>query len=189
MTRVVSGTTSLLTGPSPTVTLTRVQSGVGALIVRAACAESVGDVRIGCAYQLRDGTTSLVQRTSGLATAPHAGARPVIRASRERFETLTVDLAQVRELRRMAVYLYAESHQPLMWSGTLIIETFGRSRIQIPLDRPRSSGVLVALTVYAVDGELVLRNENLLVAGSIRAAALAVGYDRITWVDDTMPLT
>ncbi len=185
---MVSGTTSLLTGPSPTVTLTRVQSGVGALIVQAACAETVGDVRIGCAYQLRDGTTSLVQRTSGLPTAPHAGGRPVIRAGRERFETLTVDLAQVRELRRMAVYLYSESHQPLSWGGTVTTETFGRSRIQIPLDRPRSGGVLVALTVYNLNGELVLRNENLLVPGPIRAAALAFGYDRITWVDDNTPL-
>lgn len=187
--RVVSGTTSLLTGPSPTVTLTRVQSGVGALSIQAACADTVGDVRIGCAYELRDGTTSLVRRTGGPTTAPAIGARPVIRASRERFETLTLDLIQVRELRRMAVYLYSESNQPLDWSGTVTIETFGRSQIQIPLARPRSGGVLLSLSVYAVEGELVLRNEDILVAGSIRAAALTLGYDRISWLDDNTPLT
>lgn len=157
--------------------------------LQAACAETVGDIRIGCAYELQDGTTSLVQRTGAPATAPPSGGRPVIRTSRERFETLTVDLAQVRDLRRMVVYLYSETHQPITWSGTVTIETFGRSRIEIPLGQPRSDGVLVALSVYNVRGELVLRNEGLLVRGSVRAAALAFGYDRISWVDDFTPLT
>lgn len=165
------------------------QSGVGALRIQAACAETVGDLRMGCAYELRDGTTSLVQRARGPATAPPSGSRPVIRTSRERFETLTVDLAQVRDLRRLAVYLFSESRQPLAWSGTVTVETFGRSRIEIPLDRPPSAGVLLALSVYNVRGELVLRAEDLLVPGSARAAALALGYDRISWFDEDTPLT
>lgn len=48
--------------------------------------------------------------------------------------------------------------------------------------------MLVPLSIYDVDGEIVLRNEGIVVDGPVRAAALAFGFDRITWVDDHTPL-
>ena len=104
---------------------------------------------------------------------------------------ITVDLVQVRRLSRMVVYAYSGSGQPVQWGGTLVVEMLAGTRVQIPLDRPAGapgSGVLVPLSIYAVDGELVLRNEGALVDGPVRAAALAFGFDRIMWVDDHTPL-
>lgn len=183
----------LLTPAAPTVTLTRLQSGAGALAVTLAASREVGDVHLGCAYRLVDGPTgpgvsSLVEAGSGLLVAPPGSRRPVLRADPRSGGTLTVDLAQVTRLDRLVVYLRSPSHQTLRWGGTLTVETLGGGRLRMPLDRPTSGGVLVVLSVYAVDGELVLRHEDALVDGSVRAAALAFGFDTITWVDDDTPL-
>jgi hypothetical protein len=95
----------------------------------------------------------------------------------------------VRDLRRMVVYVYSETHQSMTWSGSVRIETFGRLRIEIPLGHPRPAAVLVALSVYNLCGELQLRNEDLRVPGTVRAAALAFGFYRISWADQPPPLT
>lgn len=178
----------MLDADQPTVTLTRIQSGVGALTLSAACSAAVGDVRLGCAYQLAGDRSSLVQAAIELTQAPAATRRPVIVAGRDRFETLTLDLAQVHDLERVVVYLYSASGQTLNWGGTLVIETFAGARVEVPISRPASGGTLVALSVYNVDGEFVLRNEDTLIGGPVRAAAAAFGFDRISWLDDHTPL-
>ena len=61
--------------------------------------------------------------------------------------------------------------------------------MDVPLDRDPSGGVLVALSVYNVGGQLVLRSERQLVPGTLRDACLAFGFERITWVDPFTPLT
>ncbi|MDX6205245.1 MAG: hypothetical protein QOF39_1302, partial [Frankiales bacterium] len=50
--RVKAGSATVLTAKAPTVTLTRVQSGVGSLVIEAACSPAVGDLRLGAAYEL-----------------------------------------------------------------------------------------------------------------------------------------
>jgi hypothetical protein len=63
--------------------------------------------------------------------------------------------------------------------------------LEVPLDAasgPHPAGVLVALSVLAVDGELVLRAENELVPGALRDACTAHGFEEITWVDTQTPL-
>ena len=187
--RTRRGTATVLNAATPTVTLTRIQSGVGALTISAACSDAVGDIRLGCAYQLIGDRSSVIQRASGLTEAPVGTRRPVMAATKDRFETLTIDLAQVRDLERFVVYLYSESGQPLRWGGTLVVETFAPARIEVPLAAPESTGVLVALSGYNVDGELVLRNEDTVVDGPVRAATAAFGFDRISWLDDHTPLT
>ena len=177
-----------LTPKAPTVTLTRLQSGVGVLQVEAACGEAVGDVRIGCAYQLTSGVTSVVQRTSGVSLAPPGSTRPVVVARRGQFEELLVDLAQVRDLERLVVYLYSESDAALRWGGTLVVTTFGQAEIRLALDRAQSTGVMVAMSVYNIGGELVLRREDAEVEASIREACVAFGFDRISWLDSRTPL-
>jgi hypothetical protein len=189
----------LLSARQPTVTLTRVQSGVGRLTVRAATAVGDGDLRLGCAYRLRSGSSSLVQAVTQVTVAPPGSRRPVIRATRERFEELHVDLRQVGELDRMVVYLFSQydalrTSPPgvsarVPWAGVLSTETFAGTRVDVPLRRDPAPGVLVALSIYNVDGELVLRAENQLLPGSVRDAVQAFGFDTITWIDPTTPLT
>ncbi|MDX6202749.1 MAG: hypothetical protein QOJ83_2249 [Frankiales bacterium] len=186
--RVRAGTATVLTAKAPTVTLTRVQSGVGSLLIEAACSPAVGDLRLGAAYQLGSGPTSVVQRESGVTTAPPGSRRPVIIGQRGQFEKLTVDLVQVRDLARFVVYAYSASGGVLNWGGTLVLTTFGQSRIEMPLDRTPSPGVFVLASVFVVDGEMVIRWENEEIAGTVRDAALAYGFDKITWLDTRTPL-
>ncbi|MDQ1481933.1 MAG: hypothetical protein QOF35_9 [Actinomycetota bacterium] len=182
------GPPTFLTAKSPVVTLTRVQSGVGALTFQAARSETVGDLRLGCAYQLVSGESSVIHHGGGLDVAPPNSRRPVIMANGERFGGLTVDLAQNRNLQRLLVYAYSESAATLSWDGTLVVQTYGGARIEVPLTRKPSAGVLVALSLYNVDGELVLRAEDAMINGSVREATAAFGFDRIGWLDDHTPL-
>lgn len=196
--RVTGDVPVVLTAERPTVTLTRVQSGVGRLTITAATSVGDGDLRLGCAYRLRSGSSSLVQAVSQVTVAPPASRRPVVRATRERFEELHVDLRQVDQLDRMVVYLFsiydATRVKPpgtkamVPWAGVLSTDTFAGSRIDVPLRRDPGPGVFVVLSLYNVDGELVLRAENELLAGSVRDAVQAFGFDTITWIDPTTPL-
>ncbi|MBC7679651.1 MAG: hypothetical protein H7233_11780, partial [Pseudorhodobacter sp.] len=115
--RVLAGRAEVLTPRAPTVTLTRVQSGVGALVVEAACSDAVGDLRLAAAYRLADGTTGLLRHTDGATTVPATGARPILLAQRHGFERLVVDLHRVRDLDRLVVLAFSASGGPLAWGG------------------------------------------------------------------------
>jgi uncharacterized protein involved in tellurium resistance len=182
--RVRAGSRTILTVTEPTVTLTRVQSGLGALRFEAAWSAEVGDLRLGCAYQLRSGRSSTVQLTGGSRLAPPKSRRPVIVASHDRYEQLAVDLRQCRELARLIVYAFSESRADLRWGGTLITTTFGGARIELPLDTLQGGDVAVLMSMYNVHGEFVLRAEMQTLYGGVREAARAYGYERITWLDD-----
>jgi uncharacterized protein involved in tellurium resistance len=171
------------------VTLTRVQSGVGALTLQATLSDQVGDLRLGCAYQLASGHSSVIQHAGGLDVAPPQSRRPVIIASREPLETLTIDLAQSREVERLIVYAYSESGTTLSWDGALVIQTYGGARVEVPMRHDRSAGVMVPLSLYNIDGELVLRAEYFFAGGTIREATAAFGFERISWLDDHTPLS
>jgi uncharacterized protein involved in tellurium resistance len=185
--RVRAGEQHLLDLKQPTVTLTRVQSGIGQLGIEAVCSADVGDLRLGAAYQLRGGPTSTVQYTGGNRFAT-SSRRPVIVAGREEYEHLRVDLRQVRELERLAVYAFSESRAELRWGGTLVVTTFGGARIELPLETLYAGKVAVLTSIYNLDGELVIRAEMETITGDVREAARAYGYDRITWRDDRSPV-
>jgi uncharacterized protein involved in tellurium resistance len=171
----------------PTVTLTRVQSGIGQLQIEAICSPAVGDLRLGAAYQLHDGTSSTVQYTGGNRFAP-SSRRPVIVAGRDEYEHLRIDLRRTRELERVAVYAFSEARADLAWGGTLVISTFGGGRIDLPLESLYTGKVAVLISIYNLDGEFVIRAEMETIAGDVREAARAYGYDRITWRDDRSPV-
>ena len=179
---------TVLTPKDPTVTLTRIQSGVGILTFEAACSPAVGDLRLGCAYQLRSGVSSVVQYVSGVTTAPPKSSRPVLVAEHVRFERLLVDLVQSRQLERLILYAFSESGAQLNWGGTLVVTTFGGARVELPLDRPPSAQVNVMMSVYNIDGEFVLRAEMEQFPGNVRDAVSAYGFDRISWLDARTPL-
>lgn len=186
--RIRPGTPTVLTVSQPTATLTRAQSGVGALTVEAACSSAVGDLRLGCAYQLRSGESSVVQHVSGVSTAPAHTTRPVIIGGRGQYERLTIDLVQVRNIARMVVYAFSESGAVLQWGGTLVLTTFGQARIELPMDRAPVDRVVVLLSLYVVDGEIVVRAESEEIPGTVRDAVLAYGFDQVTWLDARTPL-
>ncbi len=186
--RIAAGHQQLLTITTPTVTLTRVQSGIGDLEIEAVCSPEVGDLRLGAAYQLATGETSTVQYAGGNRFAPATGRRPVILAGRDEYEHLRIDLRQVRRLERLAVYAFSESRAPLTWGGTLVVTTFGGARIELPLEGLYQGTVAVLMSIYDLDGELVIRAEMETISGDVREAARAYGYDRITWRDDRHPV-
>jgi uncharacterized protein involved in tellurium resistance len=187
--RVRAGTPVVLSPGAPTVTLTRLQSGIGTLTVEAACSPVVGDLRLGCAWELRSGLSSVVQASTGVRTAPPRANRPVIVGDRSDFERLRIDLRQARELNRLIVYAFSESGATLNWGGTLVVTTFGGARIELPLDRPPAASVQVLLSIYPVDGEFVLRAEMEQFAGpSIRPAVDAYDFYRVAWLDPRTPL-
>ena len=186
--RTGKGSPTILTAQKPVVTLTRVQSGVGALILQAAHSDLVGDLRLGCAYQLVSGQSSVIHNAGGLSTAPAGSQRPVIIASSEPFEALTIDLAQSRQVERLIVCAYSESGTSLDWDGALIVQTYGGDRVEVPLRSDPAPGVMVPLSLYNIDGEFVLRAEQFFIEGSLREATAAFGFERITWLDDHTPL-
>jgi uncharacterized protein involved in tellurium resistance len=186
--RAPSGRQTILTPLAPTVTLNRLQSGIGTLVVEAACSVEVGDLRLGCAYQLRSGHSSTVQHTGGSRFGPADTRRPVILAQREQYERINLDLRQSRELERLAVYAFSETGQALAWGGTLVVATLGGAKVELPLDLPPGGDVAMLISLYNVAGEFVIRSEMEQFTGSIRDACRAYGYDRITWLDDRTPV-
>lgn len=170
------------------MTLTRLQSGIGTLTIEAAASDAVGDLRLGCAYELASGLQMTMQMTQGSRLAPPHAKRPILLGSRDRFEKIALDLRQCRELRRLVVYAFSESRQPLQWGGTLVVTTFGGGRVEVPLESLQGGSVAVLLSIYQVRGEFVLRAEMQTLYGDVREASRAYGYDEITWLDDRTPV-
>ncbi|SDJ53730.1 Uncharacterized protein involved in tellurium resistance [Frankineae bacterium MT45] len=192
--RVASGSRMILSVKAPTVTLTRLQSGVGSLRFEAASSSSVGDLRLGCAYQLRDGHASTAQHAQGNRYGPKSSKRPVVITARNEFEEISLDLRQNHSLERLLIYAFSESGAyagsvtPLNWGGTFVVTTFGGARIEVPIDLAPSTGTLAVMSLYNIGGEFVLRAEMELISGPIREACKAYGYDRISWLDDHSPV-
>ncbi|WP_328339730.1 hypothetical protein [Micromonospora sp. NBC_00421] len=180
--RTRTGTT-VLDAATPTVTLTRLQSGIGALVIGMLRPDGVGDLRLGCAYQLRTGQSSTVQNAGDQALVAGNPAVPVIVKGAGRDEQLSLDLRRCRDIDRLIVYAFSERDIELCWGGVLVVSTFGGARIELPLDAEPSRGVRVVLSLYRVGGEFVLRNEMETIDGQVRDACLAYGFDRITWID------
>ena len=187
--RTSHGVPTILNVRSPTVTLTRVQSGVGALTFEAVAAPGVGDLRLGSAYQLRSGRSSTLQHHAGRRFAPPGETRrPLLLAARGQFERISLDLRQVTDLERCVVYGFSGDGRELRWGGTLVVTTFGGDRIEMPMEMVPSTAVAVLGSVYNIGGQLVLRSEMDLIGRTIREACRGYGFDRITWLDDVTPV-
>jgi len=193
--RVVVGRPTLLSRENPTVALTRVQSGVGVLRITARVSRTIGDLRLAAFCALTTPDTSadptavdvtLLDHNRGMTVAPTGSRRPVVQALDQGF---LVDLRQVTRVRRLVVLAFSPTASALAWSGALRVETIGGARVDVPLEHEQGVGSLVALSVVDVAGELVLRAERELVAGALREAGAAYGFDTLTWVDKWTPLT
>jgi uncharacterized protein involved in tellurium resistance len=187
--RASSSSPTRLTAAEPTVTLTRVQSGTGALEVVLTRAAAAGDLSMGCVFQTTEGTEAVVQSVGDVTTGP-AGARlPLVRwKAQADGEIVHGDLRQVTGLRRALLYGFSPAVSVLTWQGALVITTFGGARIEVPIDHAPFSGTLALLTIYNVDGELVLRSEMGEHHGPPEMAAHAFDY-QVPWLDGRRPLT
>jgi hypothetical protein len=171
--RTLGSAATVLSPRRPSVQLTRLQSGIGALTFEAAWSPDEGFV-LGCAYQLDSGWSSVLRQgeTFGpLVMDRHAG-----------HQRLRLDLLHGRHLQRLIVFGVPAADPGPHWAGTLLIGTHGHARIEVPV-QPPAPGPTVLLSLYNVDGEIVLRAEAQSVPGRIRDACLAFGYDRIAWRD------
>jgi uncharacterized protein involved in tellurium resistance len=186
--RVGNGERFITSPTEPTVTLTALQSGIGTLTIEAAASAEVGDLRLGCAYELADGFELTMQMTQGNRFAPPHSKRPIVVGGHDRFERVQLDLRQCRALKRLIVYAFSEKRQPLRWGGTLITTTHGGARIETPLDVLAGGDIAVLMSIYQVRGELVVRAEMQTLFGDVREVARAYGYDRISWLDGRTPV-
>jgi uncharacterized protein involved in tellurium resistance len=186
--RAPAGAPTRLAAAEPTVTLTRVQSATGALELALTRASSAGDLSMGCVFQLADGTEAIVQALGDVTAGPPGAVLPLVRYKHHGdSETLHLDLRQVGSLRRALIYAYSPSIAILSWQGVLVATTYGGARIEIPFDRPPFSGTLALLTIYNVDGELVLRAEMEDHHGPPEMAAKAFDH-HLAWLEGRQPL-
>ncbi|MEV8512036.1 hypothetical protein [Dactylosporangium sp. NPDC051484] len=171
---------TVLTAQQPTVVLSRLQSGIGALTFEAAW-PAANQFLLGCTYQLRSGRSSVL-RPTGSATA---ASGPLVIADRNGHQIVTLDLLAARHIERLLLFGMLSAAPP-QWGGTLVVTTAGQARIEIPLLPPRPQ-VTALLSLYNIDGEFVLRAEMDCILGQLRDACLAFGYDRIAWRDANTP--
>lgn len=182
--RLRLGPPTVLGPTEPSLALTRLQSGVGALVIEAACSPAVGDLALAVALRTHSGGARVVKGPGPLLVPTR---RPVVRLQVDRFAEVLIDLRQVRDLDRFLVLAFSVSGGPLLWGGTLVVTTFSGARAELPLDAPAGPGVVPVLSGYVIDGEIVLRCEPWEAHTSLRDACLAMGYDRITWLDPQTP--
>ncbi|GAA1527839.1 hypothetical protein GCM10009827_051190 [Dactylosporangium maewongense] len=157
----------------PSVMLSRLQSGIGALTFEAAWSPDEG-FALGCAFQLDSGTSSVLR--------PGETFGPLTMDRRAGHQRLRLDLLHGRHLRRLIIFGIPTADPGPYWAGTLLIGTHGHARVEVPV-QPPPPGPTVLLSLYNVDGEIVLRAEAQTVPGRTRDACLAFGYDRIAWRD------
>jgi uncharacterized protein involved in tellurium resistance len=178
----------VLSERTPTVTLDRLQSGIGTLIIEVAVTSEVGDLRMGAAYELESGVISTVQYINDRRLAPPQSRRPILVAGHERYERISVDLRQCRELRRVLVYAFSEGGTELTWGGTLIVTTSAGARVEVPLESAAVGRAAAVLSLYQVSGEFVLRSELWGGFTSVRDVSRAFGFEAISWLDDRTPV-
>ncbi|MBF4162669.1 hypothetical protein [Nocardioides acrostichi] len=174
------------------VRLSRLQSAIGSLTIEAMCSPAVGDLQLGAAWRLKDGDTGVLRRDPQRGTPAHApagSARPVAAVTRAQYETLTLDLRQVRDLDTVLVFGLGGTPAPLAWGGTVAVTTYAGARVEIPLDAEPSGGVMPLLTLRQADGWLFVRAERLWPVASLRQACAEFGFAGLTWLDANTPAT
>lgn len=185
--RVQPGATVVLSAARPTVTLTRLQSGIGQLRISLARGADAGDLALGLVCETTDGATYVLQRLGDVQATP-ATPLPLVRlAAVQGVDTFLVDLRQVRRLRRALLYGYSPAVAVLAWDGVVTTTTHDGSRVEAPFELPALSGTVALLTGYAVHGELVLRAELEPFAGPPETAAEAYGY-HAGWLGGRLPV-
>jgi uncharacterized protein involved in tellurium resistance len=151
-----------------TVTLTRRQSALGSFEF-----DVTGSGELCALWELVDGTSGVIDAHTGTHVSPEFGKRPIVELTGDR---LIIGLRHSRNLRRVVLYLRFNGQEPARIIGGLYDGCTVES-LHPPAD---PSDVCVALTIYNVDGELVLRRENVWVDTAEQVPA-AYGF-AATWL-------
>ncbi len=160
------------------VHLTRMQSAAGRLEITPAVA-SGEQLALGCALETSDRQEAIV--LPALNRQGPDPRRPVVRCGAQGVE---IDLRRVRILSRLLVLAVT----PRLPGGTLVVRTYGDSRMEIPLPTAATLGAQALLTAYVVQGRLVLRAELDPFSGTLQQVCGAYGYTDLTWRDPATPL-
>jgi hypothetical protein len=185
--RTRTGAPTILNATAPTVLLNRIQSGVGALTFEGLW-PAAGDLRLCAAYQLRSGGSAAVAPTGEPIASPSRSSGPLVIDWRGPAQRLVLDLLRGSDLDRLIVMATLGAPTELSWTGTLVVTTAGRTRIELPLEGSPAPGVLILASLYNDAGEMVLRAEMADIAGSMRDACMAYGFGQISWLDPNTPL-
>ncbi|UIJ35426.1 hypothetical protein [Allobranchiibius sp. GilTou73] len=168
----------VLSAADRVVHLTRMQSAVGRLRIEPAL--GAGEhLDLGCVLETSDRQESIV-----LGTLNRQGPdprRPMVRCGGQGVE---IDLRRILSLSRLLVVAVA----PRLPGGTLVVTTYGGSRMEIPLPVRATLGAQALLTAYVVQGRLVLRAELDPFSGTLQQVCGAYGYTDLTWRDPATPL-
>ena len=164
---------TVLTPAQPTVVLNRLQSGIGTLAINAVWI-TPSMPTLGTITQLRSGRTIVVATNQMPAKTD-----PATLTDRRDYQRITLDLLRSRWLERMIVLAIMRSPLASDWEGKLVLTTAAQARIEVPIRGPLAPGATVLMSIYNIDGELVLRAEPPTGAASPRDAAASFGFDQI----------
>ncbi|MBO1754951.1 hypothetical protein [Allobranchiibius sp. CTAmp26] len=168
----------VLSATDRVVHLTRMQSAVGRLRIEPAL--GAGEhLDLGCVLETADRQESIV-----LGTLNRQGPdprRPMVRCGGQGVE---IDLRRIHSLSRVLVVAVT----PRLPGGTLVVTTYGGSRMEITLPATATLGAQALLTAYVVQGRLVLRAELDPFSGTLQQVCGAYGYTDLTWRDPATPL-
>ena len=176
------GERRILTVEDPVVHLTRMQSSAGALEFTAATAQP-NQLLLGCLFETVDQRESIVlpgMRPQG--PDPHS---PIFRSTTQ---GVTINLRGIKRAARFFVIGLPQTSDRSMPGGTLVVQTYGGSRLEVVLDRSATFGAKALITGYVVEGRIVLRAEHDPFSGTLQQVAGVYGYDQMTWRDPFTPL-
>lgn len=158
----------LLNADVPTVTLDRRQSAIGSLVFDVA-----GPGAVAAVWELVDGTAGIVDAAQNISTSPEFGRRPIVQLHQAK---IVVGLRHVHELRRLLILVNGfRGNDP----QRLVMDLHDESSVE-SAHTSTTGPVVVALALYQVDGELVIRRED---HGFDSADTIAREYGfTITWL-------
>ncbi len=164
------------------VHLTRAQSAFGALEITPAVPAGAA-MALGVAYEARG--------TQGVVLSPIApmGPDPMSPIFRTSGGGVIVNLRHVAALDRFLIYAVLTGQNKTMPGGTVVVGTYGGSRMELPLGTQPTYGAQALLTAYVVEGRIVLRAEHDPFSGTLHQVCDAYGYSELTWRDPFTPLT
>ena len=179
---IEEGERRILTVDDPVVHLTRMQSSAGGLEIQA-FTPAPNQLLLGCAFETSDQLESIV--LPGLHPQGPDPRSPIFRSTPQ---GVSINLRAVKQIARFFVIGLPQTGNRSMPGGTLVLTTYGGSRMEVVLDTSATYGTKALLTGYVVEGRIVLRAEHDPFSGTLQQVAGVYGYDQMTWRDPFTPL-
>lgn len=165
---------TFLPGTPKVVALSPLQSGAGLLEVKL---EGGLGLSLGGIIETANGVEHLVNSQSPVEDLPLVhGASGV----------LSLALRRVKEVRRAAFFVTAQSPETL-WQGAVTVG-FRDAILTFPVGREGSCENLLAVSLFNVAGELVVRYENDFQDAPLKSLLVDFGYNGVVWKNDRLPL-